>query len=553
MARLLCVLVVLLAVCVPRVGANGKYFPPNMVLDHPTIPSQTAFIRYDEGVQTLIVESSVKLGEGDRFAWVLPLPNEPTLMEPVGSTTLVTLRSAIDRDVVTRSPFIKELTIALVYAGIIALFFLVRIFLKWRTGRSLPILLPACLLVFLTLLWVIGAPYRQTRSGAGSAPPSSSVEVLQREAVGSYDISVLKAKEAQQLDTWLSENEYATLGEDSEEVVQDYVDEGWIFLAIKLRRAAEEELEPHPLKVVFPSPHPVFPMRLTAEPGQKTNVAIFTAGPVPYTHPRFRTIFRREVGKWTRSRWPSLWDYDSSELPITPVIPIDGSRRIGFANPDILSLIENGEWLTRLEATLSERTMREDIILSPLPKDSERVHVQVYTTDVVLFHAISAGLLATFLFLPIGCSRLVNGKRSRGAILWGMVGLVLVASGFTALLHERAGGYRVIPRDSWSIDEDWRRLPERVNFAVLDLPTDPEQRRLRVANILRNEEGLSGYGQYSEGRDLLQFHFVVNEDGRDALRFVLKDGSIAEQLLDDIFAPAEAEAETLRRHMGISE
>lgn len=544
MARLLCVLVVLLAVCVPRVAANGKYFPPNMVLDHPTIPSQTAFIRYDEGVQTLIVESSVKLGEGDRFAWVLPLPNEPTLMEPVGSTTLVTLRSAIDRIVVTRSPVIRELTIALVYAGIISLFFIVRILLKWKTGRSLPVLLPACLLALFTLLWIMGAPHRQTRSGAGSALPSSNVEVLQREAVGSYDISVLKATDAKQLDTWLSKNEYATVGEDSAAVVQNYVDEGWIFLAIKLRRAAEE-LEPHPLKVVFPSPHPVFPMRLTAAPGQETNVAIFTAGPVPYVHPEFRTIFRNKAQKWHRS-----WRRERT------VISLDRRTRWGYANADIVALVNDQEWVTRLEATLTERTMREDIVLSPLTEDADPVQVKVYAGHVVTYHAIRAGLLATFLVLPIGFSLLLGGKRRRAPILLGMLGVVVVVSAITALLHERAGGYRYHSGRYDSVglvEHDLWLLPERVQNAGIDLPTDPEERRQRVARILRNEDGLSRYGQYSQGRDLLQFHFVVNEDGRDAVRLVLLDGSVAEQLLDDVFAPAEAEAETLRRHMGISE
>lgn len=451
MGRLVCILVVFFGVYLPDAGANGTYRPdrpPNTALDLPTIPMQTAFIRYDDGIQTLLVESTVRNLQGDRFAWVLPLPNEPTLMEPVGSFSLVTLRYAVDRMVVSRSSLIDELFFLLLNGAMISLFFIYRIFWRQLSGRSLSLIGPACLLILFNLFIICSSP--RILGGGRSGGALDNVELLQRGVVGNYDISVLKATDAQQLDTWLADNQYAPIGEDGAGVVQDYVDEGWIFLAIKLRRVGVERLEPHPLKVVFPSPHPVFPMRLTAAAGQKTNMAIFTAGPVPYMHPRFRTIYRKQVHKHENDSWYSR---------IEPTIYV-GWGITAYQNPDIVSLVQDQEWLTRLEATLTERTMREDIILRPLPEESKRVHVRVYTGDVILFHTISAGFLATFLVLPIGYALMADGKRRRAPILWAMLGIVVLTIGITAIYHERAGEYEDLGRPGRAIDSKLEELAE---------------------------------------------------------------------------------------------
>ena len=73
MKRLLLLLLLLLAM--PIAGADGVYTgPPGFV---PAIPNQRAVIFYKDGVQTLIVQSTLDAPKGE-YAWVVPLPAEPT-------------------------------------------------------------------------------------------------------------------------------------------------------------------------------------------------------------------------------------------------------------------------------------------------------------------------------------------------------------------------------------------------------------------------------------------------------------------------------------------
>src|SRR5690606_5921927 len=72
-------LLLLLTMLLPAmISANGKYVTAYVVGGDPEIPVQRAAIRFEDGVQTLVVESTFVAEEAAEVAWILPLPAEPT-------------------------------------------------------------------------------------------------------------------------------------------------------------------------------------------------------------------------------------------------------------------------------------------------------------------------------------------------------------------------------------------------------------------------------------------------------------------------------------------
>ena len=59
--------------------ADGVYMP-EVRKKIPDIPVQRAVVKYLNGVETLIVESTFD-GEGNNFGWIIPLPNIPHRIE----------------------------------------------------------------------------------------------------------------------------------------------------------------------------------------------------------------------------------------------------------------------------------------------------------------------------------------------------------------------------------------------------------------------------------------------------------------------------------------
>jgi hypothetical protein len=86
------------------------------------------------------------------------------------------------------------------------------------------------------------------------------VTVLQSTIIGNYDIRVLDAKTPAALRQWLTDNGFNTLPPRGDQIVQDYIDQGWTFTAAKLRRGSESTpavLSHAPTAgVVAPAPNP---------------------------------------------------------------------------------------------------------------------------------------------------------------------------------------------------------------------------------------------------------------------------------------------------------
>jgi hypothetical protein len=73
----------------------------------------------------------------------------------------------------------------------------------------------------------------------------NEVRVLKEEAVGMYEVAVLAAGSARALQRWMDEHAYR-YPEGMDDVAEDYVKIGWVFVAIKTRVAAAAGVAPRP-------------------------------------------------------------------------------------------------------------------------------------------------------------------------------------------------------------------------------------------------------------------------------------------------------------------
>lgn len=104
-------------------------------------------------------------------------------------------------------------------------------------------------------------------AGGGGGNEGPDVQVLSRQAVGPFDQVTLAAQDASELLRWLEENEY-NAPEGSEEILQEYLDNGSVFVALKLLPAAGVD-EISPVRLQFTANQPVVPIKptqLAAEP-----------------------------------------------------------------------------------------------------------------------------------------------------------------------------------------------------------------------------------------------------------------------------------------------
>lgn len=92
------------------------------------------------------------------------------------------------------------------------------------------------------------------------------VEILQRLAVGPFDVEVVTSDDAEALAVWLDENGY-DLDDRGAELIAPYVDEGMNFVALKLRQN-QGVGDIQPLIMRYTSVRPMIPIRLTAVAAQ---------------------------------------------------------------------------------------------------------------------------------------------------------------------------------------------------------------------------------------------------------------------------------------------
>lgn len=195
--------------------ADGGVFPrPNYWVRE---SGQKAVIFYEKGRETLILSITFK-GDAKDFGWVIPVPQKPEVTK--GSDEIFTSLQEITQ--------------------------------KYkRYGYENVLMAPMM-------------------SGARLEAPL--VTVIETKKIDYYDITVLSATDAQALTKWLSDNGYQ-YPEESAYILNDYIDNQWYFVAVKISPEVEgakevvkglKEGHATPLKIEFDSEAIIYPLRISA-------------------------------------------------------------------------------------------------------------------------------------------------------------------------------------------------------------------------------------------------------------------------------------------------
>jgi hypothetical protein len=180
--------------------------------------------------------------------------------------------------------------------------------------------------------------------------------------VGNYDAAILRAKDADELNTWLMANQLKPLDSAARGVFDAYCKEGWCFVVARLRQDdPSQPATPHPIAATFPCAAPLFPMRATQLAGSKTAVELVVVADQ-----------QASAGGFTRV----AADQFNPELLVRNNEAV-GDRMLGYAaksvkltigHPDAAEYLWPGCVVTRLSAQLKPSAMDHDVelALSPL-------------------------------------------------------------------------------------------------------------------------------------------------------------------------------------------
>src|SRR5262245_5641429 len=138
-------------------------------------------------------------------------------------------------------------------------------------------------------------------AGAGGAS-GGGVEVIAQEVVGPYETVQLSASDPQALQTWLAGHGY-TLPADIVPVVDQYVAEGFNFLALKLVPGQGID-SMKPVRVTTPGASPALPLRMVAAgTGATTPITLWVVGEGRYQPANF--------GQFVIDPAAVVWNWDT--------------------------------------------------------------------------------------------------------------------------------------------------------------------------------------------------------------------------------------------------
>lgn len=397
--------------------ADGKVFS-RAVEANPTIPDQRALIHFAEGIERLVIETSF-VGQGTNFAWVVPVPAIPKIEEVsprVFPMLQLVFQPKIIHDV---KPFFLAFLILIgviavpiwalriarlrgiaILAGGPLLFILIffigslaevpPLFLlslfgagaigfliwAWRVAGFRGIAL--AILGFLAMLLLI-PNFVKARGGGSSA--QLAVEVLDRKTVGVYDTATISSKDAGALIQWLNANGFAA-STNIAPVVADYVRQGWVFVAARVRRETDSKKAsmPHPLAFTFKTLQPVYPLRLTGIDNDACRIDLYVFGPERAEIPGF------EVQRCSRTEY-SPGETTRNDAPAKP-----GAQAVRVLQPALLELVEKSPTATKLSAKLSTADMQTDAYIAWVP---------FQPTGEFFYSTEAAGTRAANVFVPL--------------------------------------------------------------------------------------------------------------------------------------------------------
>ncbi len=222
------------------------------------IGDQMTFVFYKDGVETFVIRPGFR-GKVEEFGMLIPFPTPPAVRK-VPDAIFQHIQAAIDPPevVVDLSPRHEFM-------------------MRARGG------------------------VKAAAAAPGLALQKDQVRVIREEAVGMYEVAVLEAGSAAALKRWMTEHKYR-YPEGMDKVCDEYIRQGWCFVAVKTRVSGKRQVDPRPgqrqvkpglppgagfdgfvqaMGFRFRTPELVVPMRLSAyNQGELHNIVyLLTQGP----------------------------------------------------------------------------------------------------------------------------------------------------------------------------------------------------------------------------------------------------------------------------------
>jgi len=293
--------------------ADGKfYYRENIPSD---IPFQRAILLFEDGIETLIVQSKYQSTLED-FGWVIPIPAYPELaiVKPHAADMLFrNLATRTRPDITTGTEIIALLAlITLILPIILRILISIYAFLRKRKDiieykkpdrkkefYTLLVLLILGGLIFvnsdifglLFILYILVLffiflfrakliEYFVVIILAAILTPSYqdySVRVLSEFEIGPYDVAIIQASDSIEIIKWLNESGFKYNEQDTD-VFESYIERDWYFVTARLdreRRTWQEDGMVSPLVLRFSTSSPVYPLALTGTTGGRTQIILY--------------------------------------------------------------------------------------------------------------------------------------------------------------------------------------------------------------------------------------------------------------------------------------
>jgi hypothetical protein len=332
----------LLATASP-VPADGVFVPDSMYLDLYE-SAQKAVILYGNSTgnytEHLILSVSFE-GDAEDFAWVIPVPNMPEIA-------------------VTDAELFWELS-------------------------------------DLTAIEAPGGGGGFFCFGGAAPPPPDGVDVIEEEVVGPYATATLSATNATALADWLNANGYI-FPEEGEEIVSEYIEKEWYFVATKINAVEEgtgealEEGAIEPIVLSFASNQTVYPLRISSlsastEPPEVLLYVLADHVMVPEQYPLYIGY-----GNWTENAFTLEFGNNVS------VEDLSGYEIL----PKLVSTYLSGDefYLTKLRGSISADQMVDIELVSYEDEDSlgSLADTDTKRSDIVVLAAIVGPVLGLYLW-----------------------------------------------------------------------------------------------------------------------------------------------------------
>jgi len=445
----------------PETGfADGKVFAQPDVLAKVEIPNQQALIYHGDGVECLVIETSF-LGEGTSFGWVVPLPSEPKV-QPVSESFFPESQQACQprllhyvhhyylgilfvcglaflawRSLKDEVVWIMDLPLCLLLAvgigllgksvilGMLVLAFTLgtRLIIRSTTSFTVVVLIGMLLAVWVTAalnLERFGLVQTLGSDSDSANTPRAEVAVLSVQHAGVFDSTTIRGANPRAILSWLESNGFAAT-KSMESVVRDYVEQGWVFVASKVRRenAASAITSLHPLAFTFATTKTVYPLRLTGVDNGDCTVDLYVFGSQRARASHFHSIRCDRVANNMPDEPGKSWE-----------------SWLLLRSPEVLNCISNATVGTKLSAVLTPQQMKVDAEISWQRFSTKAATVYSHAGAAIVALNVAVPL-AVLCWLLIGTSRGswgVDEKFIARWRQWAILGALVVGLGIFWLL-----------------------------------------------------------------------------------------------------------------------